>query len=248
MDPYVKNAHLKYKLGGGASLIAGIIEPPSFNKIEKWWGFRHVEKTAPDFFKLASSRDFGIALDGKTKGGLVYTLMYGNYGSNKGEDNTGKSVYGRIGYETKTLYVEANGHFANDGSKDYMYLTGFGGLKGKFGRFGVGYHFKQQDDDGDTTDTGVISAFGVFKLGKKSEAFLRYDHFTSENLKDIGGYVPIAAATEAPRFIIAGFNFKVHKMVQITPNIKYVTYDGDLNADFHLNLTAKVSFNTKFGK
>lgn len=250
MDPYVKNAHLKKKLGGGASVIMGIIEPPSFNKMEKFWGFRYIEKTAPDFFKFASSRDIGIALDGKTKGGLVYTLMYGNYGSNKGEDNKGKGVYARLGWESKNAYVEANGHFASDNGKDITYLAAFGGLKGNWGRFGMGYHLKNESTDDSDKDNGIISAFGVFNISKKASIFARYDHLTDFNFKDIGGYVPIPAKYNKARFLIAGLNFKVHKLVQLSPNVKYVFYDGDdaPGSDFYFNLTAKVSFKTKIGK
>ncbi len=249
--PYVKNAHLKKKLGGGASFLVGIIDPPSFDRIEKFWGYRFIEKTAPDFFAFASSRDFGIALDNKTKGGLVYTVMYGNYGSNKGEANKGKALYGRIGWESKTAYVEGNGHFANDGEKEITYLTLFGGLKGGWGRFGVGYRYKnEKPGEGESKNSGIISAFGVVKVGKKTEAFARYDHFTDLNFSDIGDYIPIPAKQFESRFLMAGLNFKVHKMIQFSPNIKYVFYGGDNapNGDFYFNLTAKVSFKTKFKK
>ncbi len=250
ITPYIKNAHLKKKLGGGAAVIVGIMEPPSFNKIEKFWGYRYIEKTAPDFFKLASSRDFGIALDGKTKSGLVYTLMYGNYSSNKGEDNKGKAVYGRLGWEAKSAYVEANGHFANDGSKDITYLSVFGGLKGSWGRFGVGYHHKnEKPEEGDSKNNGIISAFAVAKVGKAMEIFARYDHLTDLNFKDIGDYVPIPAKQFESKFLIAGINWKLSKMIQISPNVKYVMYSGDdkPDNDFYLNLTAKISFATILG-
>lgn len=253
LNPYVKNLHLKKKLGGGASLLVGIMEPPSFNKIEKFWGLRFVEKTAPDFFKLASSRDFGIALDGKTKNGLVYTVMYGNYSSNKGESDKGKAVYGRIGWETKTMYLEANGHFAASGSKDITYLTAFGGFKGGWGRVGVGYHnFSIKPEGEDSESTGVISAFGAVKLNKKGEIFARYDHFTDFGYKNIGSYVPVPSADYKSRFLIAGLNYKIHKNINISPNVKYVFYEEDMgdkpSADLHINLTAKISFKSVFGK
>ena len=249
--PYIKNAHLAKKLAGGLKLIVGIIEPPSFSKIEKFWGYRYIEKTAPDFFKFASSRDFGVALDGKTRGGLEYTIMYGNYGSNKGEDNKGKAIYGRIGYSTDSLFLDANAHYASDNGKNITYMTLFGGLKGNWGRFGVGYHYLDQaPEEGDSTSNGIISAFGVVKFSKKSEAFVRYDHLIHENFKNPGGYVPIECANAKARFVIAGLNFKIHKMIQLSPNVKYVFYGkGDSgiehDSDFYINLTAKVSFKTK---
>jgi hypothetical protein len=250
LDPYVKNAHIKKKLGGGASILVGIIEPPSFDKVEKFWGYRFIEKTPADFFKFASSRDFGVALDGKTKGGLVYTVMYGNYGSNKSEDNKGKAIYGRLGWEAKKMYVEGNGHYANDGGKDITYLSLFGGFKGGWGRLGVGYNYlDEKPEEGDSKNSGIIFGFGSINIGKKAEIFARYDHFTDLSFKDIGDYVPIPAKHYEARFLMAGLNFKVHKMVQISPNVKYVFYDGDgaPEGDFYLNLTAKISFETKIG-
>jgi hypothetical protein len=252
LDPYVKDAFLKKKLGGGASLIIGIMEPPSFDKIEKFWGLRFIEKTPPDFFKFASSRDFGVALDGKTKGGLVYTLMYSNYSSNKSEANKGKCFSARLGWESKTAYIEANGHFANnDGGKDKTYFALFGGFKGGWGRLGLSYFLHgQKPEGGENTNSGIISGFAVIKVSKKTELFARYDHFTDVSFSNIGDYVPVPAKDFESRFLMAGFNFKVHDMITISPNIKYVFYGGDNapDGDFYLNLTALFEFKTKIGE
>lgn len=242
--PYVKDAFVKKKFGGMA-IIAGIIEPPSFNLVEKFWGYRYIEKTAPDYFKLASSRDFGIALDGKTAGGIVYTVMYGNYSSNKGEAEKGKVVYGRLGYEAKTAYVEANAHFGGDAGKDKFYLTLFGGLKGDWGRFGVGYHmFSQEPKTGKKEETGVVSGFAVLNLSKKTEVFARYDHLTDFMLKDLADYLVIPGKHYKPRVIMAGVNFKVSKNVELSPNFRYVFYTGDNKpkGDLYMFLTAKISY------
>lgn len=250
MDPYVKNAHLKKKLGGGASLIVGIIEPPSFDRIEKFWGMRFIEKTPPDFFKFASSRDIGVSLDGKTKGGLVYTLMYGNYGSNKGEDNAGKGIYARLGWESKTAYAEANSHFSGDGSKDMTYFALFGGFIGGWGRLGLSYFLHgQKPEGGENKNSGIISGFAVIKVAKKAEIFARYDHFTDVNFGNIGEYVPVPSKDYESRFLMAGLNFKIHDVITLSPNVKYVFYGGDNvpDGDFYLNLTAFIEFKTKLG-
>jgi len=261
VDPYIKNAHLQKEFKSGLKLIMGIIEPPSFNMIEKFWGYRFVEKTAPDFFKMASSRDFGLALEKQEDSGLVYTVMFGNYSSNKGEDNKGKAVYGRLGFVKDAFHLEVNGHYAGDGSKKIIYLAGFGGVKGDWGRLGAGLYFRSENpDEGDAYDVTVLSAHGTVKMGEKSEFFARVDSFFNEGLKDPGGYVPILAKGEKPTFVIAGFNFKIHKMVELSPNVKWVMYGGDgrdldadgilddLGSDFYINLTAKVSFKTGIGK
>jgi len=247
LTPYVKNAHLAYSLGGGAEVLAGIIEPPSFDRIEKFWGLRFIEKTPADFFKLASSRDTGVALNGKTKGGLVYTVMYGNYSSNKGEDNKGKAVYGRLGYESKQVYLEGNATVASDNGTDYTFLSGFGGMKGDWGRLGAGYmQQRKKKDDSDAETVGAISGFAAVNAGKNLEVFARYDHLTDLAFKDIGDYLPVAASQYKARLLMAGLNFKVHKMVSISPNVKMVTYSGENHpkADVWFNLTALVNFKT----
>ena len=52
------------------------------------------------------------------------------------------------------------------------------------------------------------------------------------------------------RFLIAGLDFSLHKMVKISPNVKYVFYGDSANGDapkgdLHINLTAKISFKSK---
>ncbi len=250
MDPFIKNAHLKYSLAGGVSLIAGIIDPPSFDKVEKFWDNRYLEKTPADLFKFASSRDFGLALDGQSKGGLVYTLMYGNYGSNKGEDNKGKGIYARLGYEGKSFYIEANGLFSSDNGSDYTFLSGFFGFKGGWGNIGANYiYLDRAPEEGDSKNMSCISAFTNLKLGSKTKLVLRYDHMLDPHLKHVTGYLRFHPDAPA-RLIIGALEFQVHKMVLISPNVKYVFYgDPDVGtkpgSDFYVNLTAKVSFKTK---
>ena len=69
--------------------------------------------------------------------------------------------------------------------------------------------------------------------------------------KDIGSYVPIPAKHYKARYIMGGISFKIHKMIQVSPNVKYVFYDSDNgskpDSDFYFNLTAKIKFNTKIG-
>lgn len=249
--PFVKNAHIKKKLSANLSLIGGIIEPPSFSSVEGFWGLRQVEKTVADFFKFASSRDFGLGLEGKSKSGLSWTVMYGNYSGEADESNKGKAIYGRIGYETKSLFLEANGHIASSGSKQITFLSFFAGLKGNWGRAGAGYvHRNDSPEEGEDVSNGAISAMAAFKLGKKSEVYARYDHLTDYNFKDIGDYLPVLASEYKARLLMAGLRIKVNKMVELIPNVKYVFYGEGMDntkpdGDIHILLTGKISFKSE---
>jgi hypothetical protein len=48
---------------------------------------------------------------------------------------------------------------------------------------------------------------------------------------------------------MAGFNFKIHDMITLSPNVKYVFYGGEYapDGDFYLNLTAFFEFKSKIG-
>jgi len=251
LTPYVKNAHVMKKLNANLSLIAGIVEPPSFNMVEKFWDLRQVEKTSADFFKFASSRDFAVGLEGKSKGGLMYTLMYGNYSGDKAENDKGKAVYARIGYQTKTLFLEANGHMAKSGGKDITFLSLFAGMKGDWGRIGAGYVYRNDSpEEGEDRSNGAISAMAAFSLGKKTEVYARYDHLADYNFKDIGDYLPVMASEYKARLLMAGLRIKVSKLVELIPKVKYVFYgdgsDGSKpDGDFHILLTGKISFKSE---
>ncbi len=249
--PYIKNIHIKKKIGRGANLLIGLIEPPSFNKVEKFWGFRYIEKTPADFFKFASSRDTGIAINGKTEKGIVYTAMFGNYGSNKGEWNKGKAVYGRLGYEAKSFYTEVNGYHASDGNKKRSYLSFFGGLKGSWGRGGLVYNYLfERSGSVESRNNGIISGFAVINISNKTQVFARYDMLKDLNFNNIGGFVPSLASEYKARYIMTGINLRVNGMIQFSPNFRYMFYSGD-NApkgDIYITLTAKVSFKSKFNK
>ncbi|MCP5050620.1 MAG: hypothetical protein GY940_25885, partial [bacterium] len=225
MVPYVKSAYIRKALGKGAQLLIGIIPTPSFDKTEGFWGLRYIEKTATDLFQFAAPRDFGIALEGKTGNGLVYNLTYGNYGSIEGEWNKGKAIYGRIGWESESHYLEANGHYAKDGRNKITFLSVFGGLKGSWGRFGIGYHYKNMKPGAsDSVNNSIISTFAVVNAGEKIQAFVRYDHNTDFNFENIGGYLPNPAADYKSRLLVVGTAYKVSEMIRICPNLKYVFY------------------------
>lgn len=251
MDPFVKDLFVKYKLGDDSALMVGMFGPPTYENIENIWGYRYLEKTALDLHKLQSSRDIGISISGGKK--FFYTAMYANFSGNKGEDNEGKGFYGQLGYQTKTFYAETNGYYAKDGSKDYFLIQGFTAIMNGWGNIGLNYAYKSQmPDEGENTDTSLISAFGTLKLSDKINLVLRYDHFMDPNLTSVGDYLPISGTVAPPRLGIVALDFKVHKNVQITPNIKFVFYGNPIageekpGSDFYVNLTGKISFGTKF--
>ncbi|MCH9029411.1 MAG: hypothetical protein IH819_07295 [Bacteroidetes bacterium] len=142
MIPFVKDAWFKYKFSN-QSFIIGISPTPTFQIIEKIWGYRAVEKTPLDLQRMASSRDFGLALKGKfdEKGMFKYHLMFSNGSSNKQEIDKGKSgLLALAFYPVKEFVIEVYGDYADHaGSTDWYTLQVFLGYKAKTFRAGILY-------------------------------------------------------------------------------------------------------------
>ncbi len=247
---FVKDAYLSAKLGG-QSLNVGIISTPTFgHTVENVWGLRHLEKTPLDLFKFASSRDFGIGLKGSLDQGKVvnYSIMYGNGSSNKGEANAGKKLYGAVAFNpVKGFTVEVYGDYEHRSNEDQRYTyQGFAAYKGNWGRIGILYA-NQVLENASTYNLGLLSAFVVIKASKKVELIARVDAATSndwkEKFKGAGiGYIPFASNSK-PTLFIAGFSIEAAKNIWVIPNVKYITYSGNVfKDDVYANITLFFKF------
>lgn len=228
--PFIKDAYLKYKFNH-QQLLLGISPTPSFQLLEKVWGYRSVEKTPLDLQKMASSRDFGLAAKGKlgSSGNIVYHLMLANGNSNKSDNNKGKKVMLAIGfYPVKKFVVEVYGDW-NDlpGSTDWYTVQGFAGYKSKTFRAGVQYahQIRQQAGTGDMT-LDIGSLFAVIKAAPRTHLFARVDRLFDPNPsgKKIS-YLPMDSDAKATLFIV-GVDYSPVKNVYFMPNLEAVVYDA----------------------
>jgi|Deesub1362A_J573_1020465.scaffolds.fasta_scaffold00006_331 hypothetical protein len=246
LTPFVKDAYLKWKLKK-FDLLLGISSTPTWNLIEKFWGYRSVEKTPLDLQKFGSSRDFGIAFRGKAGPNkrLGYHLMFGNGEGNKSEYNKFKKVMGAIDFELPHLVVQVYGDWEEGkGNTDVYTYQGFVGFK--FNKFKIGAHYAQQirQMEPDTQDTyEIASGFFTFDLHKKITFLTRYDKMFDPSPAGIS-YIPFAQAKS--NLLIGGIDFKPHKNVHFIPNVEYVFYDETNgvkpDADLYLRLTFYYKF------
>jgi hypothetical protein len=254
MTPVVKDAYLSAKIGG-QDLMAGIISTPTWNNIEKIWGYRSIEKTPLDLMKMGSSRDFGVGLKGNLTNGktVSYVLMFGNGASNKGETDQGKKFYGLVGFEPANgFYLEAYADYETqrDDKRYYLY-QGFASYEGDWGRFGLQYakrHFKQEILAGDDkeNDWSVLSAFAVVKASDKVDVIARYDKMLDDPVTSTISYIPFSKQATS-NLIIGAVSWKAAKNVWLIPNLKYVFYDdpdeGEKpSEDMYANLTLWFKF------
>ena len=228
INPVVKDAWLRYKFSG-QSVYIGISSTPTYEIIENTWGYRSVEKTPLDLYKISSSKDFGIALKGKLdKDGIMnYHIMYGNGSSNKDENEKGKSGMLSLSADFKNgLVIEAYGDYTTQTGKNDVYiLQGFVFYKKDIFKFGMQYsNVTSRIPDGEDQLFRLASVFVVCNLSDNLSLLGRVDKTFDVNSKvDEIDYIPLDPTSE---FVLAilGLDWHPIKNVKVIPNFEFITY------------------------
>ena len=229
MTPFVKDAWFKYKFSNQA-LIIGISPTPTFQVVEKLWGYRSIEKTPLDLQRMASSRDFGLALKGKfdDKGMIKYHLMFSNGSSNKQEIDKGKSgLFALAFYPVKEFVIEVYGDYADHaGNTDWYTLQVFLGYKAKTFRAGILYADQtRQEEDVEDKKMRVASLFIVGEVSKQFSLFGRVDRNFEPNPEgEKIAFIPFDP-TASNIFFVGGVDWHPVKQVRFMPNVEIVKYD-----------------------
>ena len=240
MEPVVKGAFLKYK-SGDHDLYAGLSGTPTWGLVEKFWGYRWLEKTPLDLHKFGSSRDIGLAckghLDEEKKIGYHFMIGQGDYTYN--ETDKGKKYYGALSYKaTDQLIIEAYGDFedSEDDTPNTASHTiqGFVGYKGDFGRIGAMYALNSAEvanETDSTIDVSIVSGFVVWKLSDNLNGVARLDYLLDPN-SGAGGvsYLPMVATAKNTMLVILGVDYQAAKNVHIQPNVDIGSYGDDVTA------------------
>lgn len=231
LTPYLKDAYVSYQFHPQHALILGIQDSLTYANIEKFYGYRHLEKTPFDLYKTRSSRDFGLTLKGNFDSGkkFNYAFMYGNYSSNKEETNKYKQVSGSFIFNPNPNWMfEVNGDLVKiSATKKSSLLQAFAGFTGNWGRIGLNYGRETITEDGkDDVDFNLFSAFLVGKFSPKLEAVVRYDMCMDPLISGNDRFLLIAKGYEA-NFLMAGLGINIHPKFQVMPNIKMISYKED---------------------
>jgi hypothetical protein len=246
MYPYVKDAYFRYTFRNNQRVILGIQSPPSFELVEKWWGYRYVEKTMTDLQRTESSRDLGLAAKGyiTQSGTWRYFVMFGNASNTSSETNKEKKVYGAVQYYLMDnlvieFYADYNGLFTDT---SLIALQGFVGYKNKL--LSVGGQYYYQFDDADFSFNG-LSLFGDIKFAEKWKVIARTDLlFDGSPYGDKIPYMPFDTTAESAYFFILGADWNVAKNVHVTPNVEWTLYKDNVSG--RNDIVPRVTFYWKF--
>jgi len=249
LEPFIKDAYLRWTRGT-SDLYLGLSPTPTFEFIEGFWGYRYLEKTPLDLYRVGSSRELGVAVKGKlAQGRLFYHAMLGNGAGDGAETNKGKKIMGSVGWQlTDRLVTELYADYEDrPGSADRATYQAFVGWRGERSRYGLQYASQEREvETGGEQTLAVASAFGAWQLTDRGSLIARYDRsFDGYPDADRIAYLAIAADTPFDLAIL-GWEHALDPQIRLIPNLEYVRYrsanglpapDDDLYARFTLYYT-----------
>ena len=234
---YVKNAQFDIHYDK-FSLSAGLTSTAQFSFQEKFWGYRYIMKSFQDEMKWGSSADLGVlatftpcdmlSIDASVFNGEGYKkiqaddqLLYGLGITFKPIKQLSLRVYSDI--KTKREAATQNNLAIFLGYKDETFAIG--------GEYNKQFNNKNVDDR--TLDG--LSVYGKYKFTKSLEGFVRYD-YASSNCKDEIWQYSLDGNT-----VLAGVDWKVNKLLHLSPNFKYNHSEVTDKDTYYVMLSAKIN-------
>lgn len=243
LDPYVKDAYVRWTYAGKHQMTVGIQPTVTFDWAEGFWGLRHIEKTPADLYRIDSSRDFGVKFSGPLPfEGLTYGAQWGNDSGQASEIDEYKAwrLEGRYdrgkGIGASVVYIDSN----RDADADRETWSAFLGYRRDTWRVGGNYLTQERQAADDATDPraqdiDIWSVFGVWEfLPKKASVFARYDDVTGDKDGETTGlpgasgidYWLLSSDQPFQTYIVGG-EWYVLPNLRIGPNIELAKYDDD---------------------
>jgi hypothetical protein len=237
LEPYVKDAFLKWAYQGQHQATLGIQPSLTFDWLERFWGLRHVEKTPADLYRIDSSRDLGLSFHGPLViDGLSYAAQFGNESGTGSETDEYKILRFECRFERKSgvafelLYSDAD----RPADEDRRTAQAFAGYRTEVVRGGVQY-LRQERDNVPDLEIDIGSAFVVWSfMPAKASLFARADTVRG----DLGGtetglpgadsidYLILSPDAPFTTWIVGG-EYHVNPSIHVGPNAEIVKYEDD---------------------
>jgi hypothetical protein len=220
MTPDVKDAYLQWNFHNNHSACFGISASPAFSAIEKFWGYRYLDKSASDYYSIRSSRDFGVAFKGELFSALNYHFFWGNGESNASE-RSGRldklyslSLYNRL---DNGLFFQVYSDYRLSKNSDMNEFSGqfFLGYQNEVIRFGLQYTYQENklmrsEKNGDIT---LFSMPVIYNYSEKINFICRGSYYIA---KEEQNYEELT--------LLGGFEYKMRDKISLMPNILYNDY------------------------
>lgn len=243
MSPFVKHAYLQRKdVGPMSDVLVGMMDTPTFQTAEAYWGYRSVERTVADFLGLASSSELGlranVAVDSTRHAGVY--AMVGTGTGQRLENNRQKRFYLAVPFRVSKIHVEPYVDYedwpAGNDRATYRLFTG-----AKFGRGTVGLELydRVQHASGGNGELRAGSLFGHWMSAKQLGVFARVDYWDPDVRTD----------DRVRQWLwIGGLDWEPAKNVHLMPNFEAMRYDaqGAAVAPSANDLQVRLTFYCRF--
>lgn len=217
---YLKMAEIKWNINRHFTFRVGqLLTTQYLTFIDRFWGYRYVDVTFQEKFRLGMPADFGAQLDFKIKDKLVnqFSIVNGE-GPFRYQDINSKFIYSNnIQYyptEKITLKLYADYGPASDTgiyAAPKSVISGFAGYKTD--RFRVGAEYDYVFNYGFVKDIDYygFSVFGSVVINDKFQALARYDHLSLDT----------PGSFENTDYYIVGFQYEPVNKFTTSLNFRY---------------------------
>ncbi len=175
LSAYIKNVYVDWSCKCGGVLSMGLIGTNTYGAQENTWGYRFVEKSLLDRYKMTNTADFGIGYS-VDFGNLNVSMQSLNGEGYKNTDSDGEqSMYFRLLYGEGSLNKTNGYNFGLVGSSsmgdDLNDMVGiFAGYSNEKVRLGVEFN---------SLDTGIkeeaVGLYGNYNVCESWDVFARHD-------------------------------------------------------------------------
>jgi len=241
--PFVKNAYLQRKhLGPVSDVLVGMMDTPTWQTAEEYWGYRSVERTVGDFLGLASSSDLGLranAVTDSTRHVGVYAMV-GTGTGQRPENNRYKRFYLAVPVHFSMFVIEPYVDYEDwpQGHDRATYRV-FTGARFAQGAVGLELYDRVNHASGGNAELRAGSLFGRYKAASRVGFFARADYWDPD----------VRAPDRLRQWLwIGGLDWEPAKDVHVMPNFETMRYDarGTAVAPASNDLQLRLTFYYRF--
>ncbi len=234
IEPYVKNAYLRYRKDGRA-LFMGLSGTPAFAISEGVWGYRTIEKMMMDLNKVVATTDLGVTFQGRLdqKGRVNVHMMLANGSGQNSENDNNKKIYGLMHVKPGAFEATVYADWENrTGDTDRITAAGFLGRSGKRFHGGAEGFVQVRKNLAGNVQVRGLSIFGAGSVGAH-KAFGRVDFFDPNH----------KAGQDRTYLVMGGADITLAEGLHVMPNVLSTIYqDSRVDAQVMPRVTVFMEF------
>lgn len=217
---FLKMAEIKWDINQHFTFRVGqLLSTQYLTFIDRFWGYRYIDFTFQEKFRLGMPADFGAQLDFKIKDKFInqFSIVNGE-GPFRYQDINSKFIYANNiqFYPTEKITLKFYADYGPASDTSTMaaaksVLSGFFGYKTDRYRIGAEYDYVFNYGFVKEVNYYGLSIFGSFVINDKFQALARYDHISFD----------IATKFENTDYFIVGFQYEPVNKFTTSINFRY---------------------------